>query len=172
MSVQGKTVRAHRWSYERFVGPIPEGLVIDHLCRTPACVNPNHLEPVTPRENSLRGISPSAKNARKTHCIHGHEFNEENTIWRGETRACRICQRAAELRYQVRIGRARGRAVGERNGMSSLDEAKVREMRRLYATGEYSYRSLALMFGVARGTVGKVVTGQLWAHVALDRSGE
>lgn len=172
MTVQQKTVRAHRWSYERFVAPIPDGLVIDHLCRNPSCVNPNHLEPVTQRENTLRGISPAAKNAKKTHCIHGHEFTDANTIWKGGTRACRTCQKAAELKYQRRIGRARGLAVGERNGLSHLSERQVREMRRLYATGSYSTRALAAMFGVANGTAWKIVTGRSWSHVPLERSND
>ena len=61
------TVYAHRWAYEAMVGPIPDELVLDHLCRTPSCVNPSHLEPVTQRINVLRGESPVAKRARQTH---------------------------------------------------------------------------------------------------------
>lgn len=75
----GKNRPAHRWSYERFVGLIPAGLVIDHLCRVRCCVNPDHLEPVSNRENILRGYGAPALNATKTHCIHGHEFTPENT---------------------------------------------------------------------------------------------
>jgi hypothetical protein len=68
----GSSQLAHRWSYEHFKGPIPEGLVIDHLCRTPACVNPDHLEAVTQQVNVLRGVAPSAlANARGT-CTRGH----------------------------------------------------------------------------------------------------
>lgn len=64
-SKQHRAHQAHRWAYESLVGPIPGGLVIDHLCRQPACVNPAHLEPVTQRENMLRGESPSAKAFRR-----------------------------------------------------------------------------------------------------------
>jgi len=71
---------AHRWAYEFFVGPIPEGLELDHLCRNRACVNPSHLEPVTKKTNIMRGVSLPAQNAIKTHCLRGHEFTPENTL--------------------------------------------------------------------------------------------
>jgi hypothetical protein len=64
-SVEGRAIPAHRYAYESRVGQIPHGLVIDHLCRNPSCVKPQHLEPVTPRENWLRGVSPSAREARR-----------------------------------------------------------------------------------------------------------
>lgn len=84
-------VYAHRWAYEHYVGPIPAGLHIDHLCRNRLCVNPTHLEPVTPRENVHR----SHGNVNKTHCVHGHEFTPENTyIAPGRNyRSCVTCRR-------------------------------------------------------------------------------
>jgi hypothetical protein len=85
---------AYRWLYEQFVGPVPEGLELDHLCRVPACVRPSHLEPVTHRENVLRGVAPTAVNAAKTHCDNGHPFDAENTRLRGNGhRTCRACHR-------------------------------------------------------------------------------
>ena len=92
LSVEGRNVLAYRLSYELVVGSIPAGLTLDHLCRVPACVNPAHLEPVTMRENILRGIGPAARRARQTHCIHGHPFDEANTrIRKNGTRQCRRC---------------------------------------------------------------------------------
>jgi len=102
--------KAHRWSYTALVGPIPDGLQIDHLCRTPACVNPDHLEPVTPRINTLRGESIQARNALKTHCDHGHPLSGDNLVVYGKMRACRTCRRrwgreaAARMREKERRG--------------------------------------------------------------------
>lgn len=85
---------AHRYAYELMIGPIPDGLHIDHLCRTRACVNPLHHEPVTPSENSRRAeYGAAAANRGKTHCIRGHEFTPENTYIRPNDggRDCRTC---------------------------------------------------------------------------------
>jgi len=85
---------AHRAVYRLLRGAIPEGLTLDHLCRNTGCVNPDHLEPVTIRENLLRGEGACAKNARKTHCLRGHPFNTDNTYLRkGGGRRCRTCDR-------------------------------------------------------------------------------
>jgi hypothetical protein len=82
------TKRAHRLAYEMSIGPIPEGLVLDHLCRNRCCVRPSHLEPVTDKVNAERGMV-----AQKTHCIRGHEFTEKNTYIKvNGTRCCRACR--------------------------------------------------------------------------------
>jgi len=88
-----KQRKAHRHSYTMSKGPIPEGLQLDHLCRVRACVNPDHLEPVTGRENTLRGDTLSALNAAKTHCKRGHAFDEANTYHYRGSRHCRTCRR-------------------------------------------------------------------------------
>lgn len=90
-SLSGQRKLAHRASYELLVGPIPDGHELDHLCRTPRCVNPAHLEPVTHLENMGRSVT-----ATKTHCKNGHEFDAENTrLDRNGHRRCRACRTIA-----------------------------------------------------------------------------
>lgn len=93
---------AHRVVYKLLIGPIPEGLSIDHLCRVRRCVNPHHLEPVTQKENALRGVSPWARNAHKTHCPQGHVYNQTNTRIVAGSRYCRECGRARCRSYYRR----------------------------------------------------------------------
>lgn len=98
-----KLMPVHRFSYELLVGTIAEGLVIDHLCRVKLCVNPSHLEAVTVHENTMRGISFSAKNAIKTHCPKGHEYDKANTYLTPlAKRDCRECRRMATKRYEAK----------------------------------------------------------------------
>jgi hypothetical protein len=86
----------HRLAYVLLVGPIPKGLQLDHLCRQPACCNPDHLEPVTARENLVRGETVTAREVATTHCPRGHEYTNENTYRRPDNpnkRDCKECRR-------------------------------------------------------------------------------
>ncbi|WP_329622949.1 HNH endonuclease [Streptomyces sp. NBC_01255] len=92
--VNGRTVRAHQHAYEQAHGPIPPGAEIDHRCHRRNCVNVAHLELVDHRTNTLRSTGPTALNARKTACIHGHPFTPENTRVRTDgSRRCITCER-------------------------------------------------------------------------------
>ena len=98
--VPGGSLLAHRASYEFHVGPIPEGMHLDHLCRVTHCVNPEHLEPVTPQENAARGLH----GVLRTHCLYGHELTPENTVYdaRRNCRRCRTCSAATARRTALR----------------------------------------------------------------------
>lgn len=95
----GPVGQAHRVAYELFRGPIPSGLTLDHLCRVRSCVNPAHVEPVTAVENVRRG-----GNVQKPHCPQGHPLSGDNLSLRSGQRSCRICNRAAGLRWRRNHG--------------------------------------------------------------------
>lgn len=103
--VGGKRVYTHRFAYEYFIGPIPRGLELDHLCRNRDCVNPWHLEPVAHAVNIQRGDNyrSGSFQRNKTHCPQGHPYNEENTIYRSANRVnrhCRICSKEASKKWR------------------------------------------------------------------------
>jgi hypothetical protein len=92
--VKGRSLKAHRvaWTIER--GPIPDDKTLDHICRNPRCVNPAHLALISNKENILRGVSPTALNARRTHCKNGHELGGNNLAVNHGRRECIQCRRA------------------------------------------------------------------------------
>ena len=108
--ISGINTAAHRWSYERWTGPIGPGLHMDHYrfpqdgCIGPPCVNPNHVRPTTPRENTLRGDTFAARNTAKTHCPQGHPYEGENLRIKSDgRRVCRTCCRVAQRRRRMSL---------------------------------------------------------------------
>lgn len=98
-----RTGDAHRFSYIVHKGEVPEGLVLDHICRHRSCVNPDHLRPVTNAENVLSGVGLTAKYAKATHCHRGHPFDEKNTYVSARgNRHCKACRTAAYNKYRER----------------------------------------------------------------------
>lgn len=94
-----KQIGAHVYSYLLYKGDVPENMELDHLCRNRLCVNPDHLEAVTHKVNVERGISEVGKNSQKTHCPHGHEYNEQNTLTISGKRYCRTCANKRRKKY-------------------------------------------------------------------------
>lgn len=114
-NLAGRCWEAYKLAWEEKFGTVPEGLELDHLCRNRACVNPDHLEPVTHAENQRRSVQPSAS---WTHCVNGHEFSEANTYIRPRGgRSCRRCTAESQRRYQERKATSRnGRSGSHRDG--------------------------------------------------------
>ena len=112
--IDGKTRGAHRVAYEEIVGPIPAGLVLDHLCRNRACVNPLHLEPVSHQVNNRRGLNPKLASQRMTArhrarklCKYGHPFTPENTYHGRDGRKCRMCNARRMREWRMRKANAK-----------------------------------------------------------------
>lgn len=102
--LDGWTQKAHRVAYAALVGPIPDSLQGDHLCRVTMCVNPVHIDPVPPRENVMRSNGLAARNAAAEACVNGHPFTPANIyLTRAGKRACRSCDRSRGRAYKARV---------------------------------------------------------------------
>lgn len=112
---------AHRVAHELWNGPVPDGFEVDHLCRNTRCLNPEHLEAVEPVVNNLRSRSAAAVNARKTHCVNGHEFTPENTIDYGGNRRCRACDAKHKRAWTAKRDAERAERRAERRAIREVE---------------------------------------------------
>lgn len=147
----------HRVAYETWIGAIPEGHIIDHLCRVRICCNPAHLEAVTPSQNTVRGDTIPVRRAARTHCLRNHEYTLHNTVWQAgrngkRKRGCRTC-----------IALRRSGAVAPLT--ARLSEADVRRIRTRAAAGESASR-IARDYPVWPSAIESVIRRRSWANVA------
>jgi hypothetical protein len=162
-----RTWRVHRLMYEAFKGEIPEGLYLDHLCRVTRCVNPDHLEAVTPKVNALRGAGITAYYTSRTHCVRGHEFTPENTYsdkW--SERNCRECARIrAKITYDKWHKKPHG-VAGEYNPTAKLTITQVINI--MHAKGSISGRNLSKLYGVGYTAIYEIWNGTKWSKSVLE----
>ncbi len=151
VTVNRRRYLAHRYAFRLWVGDLIDGMEIDHLCRNTRCVNPRHLEQVTPEEHDARTPHGAYQKA-KTHCPAGHAYTPENTRMQGNRRHCRACD-------------SPGTGLkGIHNGQSKLTDAIVIEARARRAAGE-RVGDLAAHYGVAQSVMSRALAGVTWSHV-------
>lgn len=173
-------VAAHRFTYQWLIGGLQAGIdqEVDHLCRNRKCCNPIHLEAVSHKENTIRGISFVAINANKTHCVNGHQLDESNTFWQVENkrsrRRCRSCYAATQAKrvqkksQERAIFRASTQAKfkrGSEHPQALLTESTVQQIRALNKEG-LGYIKLGRLFNVHPQTIANIVKRHTWSHVA------
>lgn len=125
VSIGGKHYKAHRVAWTLVNGPIPEGMVLDHLCRNRGCVRPDHLEVVTGVENVLRGVGWGAQNATKTECVNGHPLSGDNLrVQRNGGRICVECER----QHWTRKNQKRNAKLAEERAALGLKPMQHREL--------------------------------------------
>ncbi len=180
-----RTVMAHRWLYEYLVAPVPDELELDHLCRNPGCVNPNHLEPVTPSTNVLRGNTPRVNRERirpmKIFCKQGHQLTPSNVriyVRRDGTvaRVCRKCGlEACKNWYRTHGGRRYARESYRKNhgwngrARRRLTASEVIQIRDLAAKGVRQFE-LVKRFNVGHTAVSRAVQKKTWTHLEETQS--
>lgn len=149
---KSKSIRAHRWSYEKYVGKIPDGLVINHLCENPSCVNPEHLEACTQKENVHYSNPPSDK------CSNGHLPSDRVSY-------CRPCN--DKRRYLKRVGEYVDdgfKRIGSNSPNPKLTEEKVKKIKQHIKDGK-KYKYIAEEFDISMTTISNIKHGKLWSHV-------
>jgi hypothetical protein len=154
-----KTVYSHRYSWEKAnQKKIPDDLTIDHLCKTPLCVRPDHLECVSLYENLMRSDGFGAENARKTHCPKGHEYTEENTYMFRGSRYCMEC-RNSRTSGAIKNGTFKPKST-------KLTEEQVLEIRSRYIPKINTYKMLAQEYGVSASLIGHIINGRTWRNAS------
>ena len=152
------------------VGVIPSGLQVDHLCRVRHCVNPDHLEAVSPRTNFLRSQNPFAVMHSERRCMQGHVIAGENEYRRKVTggRIAVQCKTCEQQRWRKQSGWQghTGSGRGEANHHAKLNEQQVREIRNRFDAGSATQAALAREYGVSQPLIRGIVQRRYWKHVA------